>query len=60
MDIGALTASLPTLILAVVAVIVLWLLLSWLLRLAWKIISCGCVVILAFALILLGVYFLGR
>lgn len=58
--VGTLTASLPTLLLAVLGLIVLWLLFSWLLRLAWKVISCGCVVIVIFALILLGGYFLGR
>ncbi len=64
MDIGSflhtLTSSLPTTVLLVLAFVVLWLLVSRVLRLAWKIISCGCVTIVALAIVLIAMHFLGR
>lgn len=58
--VSSLTASLPTLLLALLGLIVLWLLISWLLRLAGKIISCGCVTLFILALILVAAHFLAR
>ena len=64
MDIGSLiqtlTSSLPTTVLLVLALMVLWLLVSRVLRLAWKIISCGCVTIVVLAIIFIALHFLGR
>ncbi len=55
-----LIADLPTLLAALIGLLLLWILLTRLLRLAWKAVSCGCSLILLLALVLLAWHFLGK
>lgn len=60
MDWHTFIQSLPNILLLLLALFILWLVLRFVLRLAWRLFTCGCAMLVLLALVLLALHFAQR